>query len=342
MQRPRLTRLSVTTIGIAISLVLGLLLVPRPIRKAGAVTAVGVNVYWDYSCTNTTTSMDWGTMNPGQTKSYIVYIKNSQSTPLALGIDYSDWNPTNASNCVTPTWNCTNYNLNGGSVVAATLTITISQNASTVTNFQYDTTITGTSTTLQSLASGIMQDPAQTVYYMRTGNIYDDSALGFFYGKSSQAQNMISQNNPTYINQASGRPLVSGDIVLFGGRCASKVLNYYENNSISKIRYSYNATHALFIEQSTGRIAYAVPYATYNPSARDYFVVQAFSDGNRTVLSQWGISAYGTYASGLCFDDIVWPNITNYANSYYIYCWQDLNGDGLATTNEITLVASGN
>jgi hypothetical protein len=338
----RLTKLSVASLAITILLLLGLLLVSLPIRKTGAVTAVGVNVYWDSSCINATTSIDWGTMSPGETKAYIVYIKNSQPTPVALSIGYGNWNPANASSSIIPSWNCTNYNLNSGSVVAAALTLKVSQNASGVTRFLLDTTVMGTVSTFQSLALGIMQDPAQAAYYVRTGNIYDDSALGFVYGKSTQSQNIIPQNNAACINQVSGKPQVSGDIFLLGGRLASRVTKYYEDTKIAKIGYSYNSTHALFMELATGKTAWTVPYATYNSSVKDYFVIQAFLDGNRTVLSQWGISAYGTYASGLCFDDIIWPNITAYGNSYYIYSWQDLNGDGLPTTNEITLITSGN
>ena len=195
---------------------------------------------------------------------------------------------------------------------------------------------------LQFLVSAIMNDPAQTVYYVRTGNIYDDSALGFVYSKSTQTQNIISQWNSTYINQTSGRPLFSGDIVTFGGKMANKITNYYEDHLLAKIGYDTNSSHALFKKLATGEIVYAVSYATFDPSVKDYFVVQAFKDGGRTVLVLWGISAYGTYANGVCFADLVWPHIADFSDSYYIYSWEDLNGDGIQTTNEILLKTSGN
>jgi len=194
---------------------------------------------------------------------------------------------------------------------------------------------------LQILVPAIMNDPAQTVYYVRTGNIYDDSALGFVYSKSAQAQNIIPQWNPTYINQTSGRPLFSGDIVTFGGKYASIVTKYYEDQLLAKVWCDVNSTYYTFKRVDTNQPIYSVAISTYNPSTKDYFVIQTFMDGTRTVLSQWGISAQGTYASGPCFADLVWPHIADFGGSYYVYCWEDLNSDGIQTANEISLKASG-
>ena len=195
---------------------------------------------------------------------------------------------------------------------------------------------------LHSLASEIMQDPAHTVYYVRTGNIYDDSALGFVYSKSTYAQNIITQWNSSCINQTMGMPMFSGNTVAFGGTLANKVTNYYEQNGIAKVWFDQNSTHYMFKSYIANQTLYAVAKSTYDPSVKDYFVIQAFKDGSRTVFAQWGISAQGTYASGLCFADLVWPHIADFVDSYYIYSWEDLNGDGIHTTNEILLRVSGN
>jgi hypothetical protein len=208
-------------------------------------------------------------------------------------------------------------------------------------NYALKLSSTGASS-LQMLASEIMQDPAQTIYYVRTGNIYDDSALGFVYSKSIHAQNIIAQWNSSCIDQTTGRPMFSGNVVAFGGKFANKVTNYYEQNGIAKVWCDQNSTHYMFKSVATNQTLYVVAKSTYNPSVKDYFVIQVFKDGSRTVLTQWGISAEGTYASGLCFADLVWPHITDFVDSYYIYSWEDLNGDGIQTTNEMLLRISGN
>jgi hypothetical protein len=147
--------------------------------------------------------------------------------------------------------------------------------------------------------------------------------------------------NSTCVNQTTGKPLFSGDIVAFGGRSANKVTKYYEDQGIAKVWCDQNSTHFMFKNVATGQILYAVAKSTYDPGVYDYFVIQTFKDDSRTVLTQWGISAQGTYASGLCFADLVWPHIADFGDSYYIYSWQDLNGDGTPTTNEISLITSG-
>jgi hypothetical protein len=338
------TASSLVTAGAIICLVLVLLLVPRAVPNVGAVTGVGVDVYWDFACTDAVTSINWGTIEPGETRNYTLYIANNEAAPVTLSIDYSNWNPASASSYTTPSWNCTNYNLNSGSVATALLSLTVSPYASGITDFTFDMAITGAEiqqpSTLQILIPKIMQDPTQTVYYVRTGNIYDDSSLGFVYGKSTQVQNIISQNS-TYINQTSGRPLISGDVVIFGGKYPNKVTKYYEREGFAVVWCDDNSTYYTFKRVDTGQVIFTVATSTYNQNVKDYFVIQAFKDGNRTVLCQWGIGALGTYASGLCFADLVWPHIADYGGSYYIYCWQDLNGDGIQDTNEISLITSG-
>ncbi len=347
MQRPQVTRLSLVALGVATSLLLGIFVAPHTIPNSGAVTAVGVDVYWDSNCTNAVTSIDWGTIEPGGTRNYTIYIKTSDPLPVTLSIDYGNWNPANASSYIIPSWNCTNYNLDSGSVATALLSLAVSPYASGITDFDFDITIAGVEiqqpSTLQILTPKIMQDPAQTVYYVRTGNIYDDSALGFVYSKSAHVQNIITQWNSTCVNQTTGEPLFSGNMVTFGGRIANKVTRHYEDNNLAKIGYAENATHFMFRRTGTGSTVYAVAKSTYNPNAKDYLAVEAFKDGDRAVLILTGISsAVGTYASGICFADLVWPHIANFGEAYYIYCWEDLNGDGVQTSNEISLITSGN
>jgi hypothetical protein len=61
MQKTTATALSFATVGAVVSLVLVLLLVPRAVPNVGAVTGVGVDVYWDFACTDAVLSIDWGT-----------------------------------------------------------------------------------------------------------------------------------------------------------------------------------------------------------------------------------------------------------------------------------------
>jgi len=183
-----------------------------------------------------------------------------------------------------------------------------------------------------------------SVYYVPTGNIYDDSAFYAFYWYKTNPQIIAP---PTQSSASSafldvdGSPLFTGDIVTFGGRYANRLVAYYEDAGVAKVGFLNNGTHRIFRRISDGEHLYAVDFSTYNESEKDYFVIQAYGDGARYVLSMWGIRAPGTYAGGTCFIDIVCPNIQDCTDQYYIFSWTDSNSDGMPQPDEITLETSG-
>jgi hypothetical protein len=105
------------------------------------------------------------------------------------------------------------------------------------------------------------------------------------------------------------------------------------------ITFSANTTHYRFMKGSSP--VYSVAISTHSSSRSDYFVVQVYVDGSRTVFSMWGIAETGTYASGIYFADTIYPNIATYTKSYYVCKWTDLNNDRIQQSNEISVVASG-
>ena len=198
---------------------------------------------------------------------------------------------------------------------------------------------------LNQLSGAIFNAPARTVYFVRTGNMYDDSALGFVYAKcSNPPQNMIIQTDSTKVNQTTGAPLFTGNMVVFGGRAAGKTVKYYEDTGTARITYSGNATHHRFMKGST--VVYAVAISTYNYNKADYFVVQIYLDVwqrevPRTVLSMWGFAHTGTYASGVYFSDYIYPNLASQTQGYCICKWTDVNNDGIQQLDEIIALVSG-
>jgi len=192
--------------------------------------------------------------------------------------------------------------------------------------------------------SAIFNAPSDSVYFVPTGNIYDDSAFYAFYGHAENPQIIAS---PTQSAESSayldgdGSPLFSGHIVTFGGRYANRMVAYFEDAGLALVGFANNGTHRIFRSISDGTHLYAVDFSTYNETEKDYFVIQVYRDGARYILSMWGIRAPGTYAGGLCFINQIYPNIEDYTDSYYIFSWTDLNSDGMPQPEEITLETSG-
>jgi len=140
------TVLAIAAMGMVVS-AFGVLVATRTISNYGNVSAVGVGVYWDSSCTNMVLSIDWGALEPGASVDKTIYIKNEGSLPVLLGMATENWSPASASSYMTLSWARESYVLNSGSVVQAVLTLSVSSGVSEITDFGFDIIISGTEAT---------------------------------------------------------------------------------------------------------------------------------------------------------------------------------------------------
>jgi uncharacterized protein YcnI len=124
----------------------GLLSVSQSVSSTGTVnvTTINVGVYSDSSCTQALTSIDWGTLSPGNSITKLIYVKNTGNAPITLGMTKTGWNPTSANGPITITWNKEGTTLSVGQYIAATLTLSVSSSISGITTFSVNIVITGT------------------------------------------------------------------------------------------------------------------------------------------------------------------------------------------------------
>jgi hypothetical protein len=101
-------------------------------------------IYWNQDCSNATTSINWGAVEPGATKKSVVYVRNEGAVPFALAKSFKNWNPSSAAMYIMLTWDYSNQTLMAGDVVRLTLTLTVSPDAQTAGAFSYDTEIAAT------------------------------------------------------------------------------------------------------------------------------------------------------------------------------------------------------
>jgi uncharacterized repeat protein (TIGR01451 family) len=107
--------------------------------------AINLGVYKDSACTQTATAIDWGTLAPGSTATYTLYVKNTGNARETLSLSTTDWSPSAAAQYITVTWNQNGASLNKNDVVQATLTLTVSLSIdSSITSFSNSIIITGT------------------------------------------------------------------------------------------------------------------------------------------------------------------------------------------------------
>jgi hypothetical protein len=137
--------LAVVAVGVTTSIVVfGLLSSSRSVQSFGTVKAVNIAVYWDSNCKNATSTINWGMLSPGEIKNVTIYLRNEGNVALRLNLTTQNWSPLNASNYIKLVWNREGQTIYAGSVITATLTLSISQGIVGITNFSFDITLSGT------------------------------------------------------------------------------------------------------------------------------------------------------------------------------------------------------
>ena len=122
----------------------GLLNVNQTIPSTGIVTTLNIGVYSNIACTNELTSLQWGTISPGNSQDITIYLKNTGNAQTTLSMTTTNWTPANANGPITLSWDKENAKLNPNQVTTATLTLSISESINGITNFSFDIVITGT------------------------------------------------------------------------------------------------------------------------------------------------------------------------------------------------------
>lgn len=111
------------------------------IRGQGTVKAVGVGVFWESNCTNTVSFIDWGIVEPGSLNNVTVYVRNEGNVAANISLATENWNPSNASDYLSLSWNYDGRQLNPLEVVQVTLTLRVSSSVQGITSFSFDITV---------------------------------------------------------------------------------------------------------------------------------------------------------------------------------------------------------
>jgi len=116
----------------------------RTLPNAGSIKGIGVGVYWDSACTNQTSSINWGLLDPGSSKTVAIYVRNEGNAVATLSKTVQNWNPSNAQSYVTLNWNYASQTLSVNQVLQVGLILVVSPGVSGITNFSFDVTIIAT------------------------------------------------------------------------------------------------------------------------------------------------------------------------------------------------------
>jgi hypothetical protein len=136
---------AVVVLGVAAAATtFGVLSSGKTVQSFGAVKAVNVGVYWDSGCTNATVSVNWGLLSPGASQNVTFYVRNEGNTVVRLSMSSQGWSPANASSYLSLAWNREGTVVSVGSVVTASLMLSVSSSVVGITSFSFNILIVGT------------------------------------------------------------------------------------------------------------------------------------------------------------------------------------------------------
>ena len=89
-------------------------------------------------------SLDWGTLEPSENKTEVVTLQNIGNVPLTLYISTANWSSMEAQNALNLTWNYSGAAVKPQETLPIALTLIVSENPVDVVDFSFDIVITGT------------------------------------------------------------------------------------------------------------------------------------------------------------------------------------------------------
>lgn len=129
---------------VAAGAVTALLTTRKTISGSGFIKGVAIGVYWDLECTNVTSSLTFGMLEPGSSKTFTLYLKNEGNSALTLNMTSKNWNPANATDYMTLTWNREGQLISLDEVLNFTITLSVSEDITGISTYSFDIVISGT------------------------------------------------------------------------------------------------------------------------------------------------------------------------------------------------------
>ena len=118
------------------------LMMTDTISNVSAVEADGVGIYWDSSCSDKVSSIDWGALAPASAENIVVYIRNEIEDPACFVLSTNNWNPPEASRYLSLSWNYSGDRVSPRETLQTTLTLSVSPSIEGISTFSLHITIT--------------------------------------------------------------------------------------------------------------------------------------------------------------------------------------------------------
>jgi hypothetical protein len=113
------------------------------IRNLAQVKTVGVEVYVDSELTVSLTEINWGQVEPGESKMFTAYIQNVGNSPITLSLDTESWVPTNASSMIQVSWDYSGGTIDAWQAVMVEFELRVNPTVTGIEDFSFTMVIAG-------------------------------------------------------------------------------------------------------------------------------------------------------------------------------------------------------
>lgn len=114
-----------------------------PIHNIGNVRVIGVDIFADAELTTDLTQMAWGTLDPGESRTFNAWIQNTGNAAQKLVMWTESWNPKIAFDHISLTWDYADSWIPVNGSIPVVFTLTLDADISGVTSFSFDVWVKG-------------------------------------------------------------------------------------------------------------------------------------------------------------------------------------------------------
>jgi len=137
------------------TIVVGLLRTERYVPGTGRVVVppppppppvISFQLYWDEACTQPVSEIDWGELEPGDSRTVNFYVVNDGDVSLTMDMNVTDWTPVVAEQYLDLIWEADGAVVAVGELRMTSMTLTVSAGITGVDSFSMTIMIAGTET----------------------------------------------------------------------------------------------------------------------------------------------------------------------------------------------------
>lgn len=114
------------------------------VEARGRIVGVRVSVWQDINATVPLEYLDWGMIEPNETKDHSCYVKSESNVPVNLTLTTENWTPLNGSDFLTLSWDYNETLLYPDEVRSIALSLYVHPDVGGIDEFSFDIIVTGT------------------------------------------------------------------------------------------------------------------------------------------------------------------------------------------------------